>query len=89
MSLHASLIKSPAQGTVFLPRQHARRPLLGSIKSVESIKDLVPFFSHISLFSYEGVYSSVTIGASGMAAGGMVDWEAVERTLMEEMFDGR
>lgn len=99
MAHHASLLRSPgvpARGTPSATRQHSRRPLLGSVRSVESIKDLVPFFSHVSLFSYESVYSSVSVGAlsgaggsSSLSAGGTVDWDAVERTLMDEMFDGR
>ena len=56
-----------------------RRPLLNSIRQVDSIRDLVPFFTHVSLAMYESVYAS----------GGNVDWEAVERGLMEDMFDGR
>ncbi|KIO22523.1 hypothetical protein M407DRAFT_9910, partial [Tulasnella calospora MUT 4182] len=71
-----------------------RRPLLSSIRSIDSIKDLVPFFSHVSLFSYESVYSSAVtaVGSSigGLAAvDGAVDWEAVEQGLLEEMFEGR
>ncbi|KAG8881950.1 hypothetical protein FRB98_004046 [Tulasnella sp. 332] len=99
MAYHASLMRSPgvpANGTLSAPRQHSRRPLLGSVRSVESIKDLVPFFSYVSLFSYESVYSSVSVsvlsgagGSSNVSAGGTVDWDAVEKTLMDEMFDGR
>lgn len=71
-----------------------RRPLLSSIRSIDSIKDLVPFFSHVSLFSYESVYSSAVtaVGSSiggPLAGSGAVDWEAVEKGLIEEMFEGR
>ncbi|KAG8988872.1 hypothetical protein FRB90_002518 [Tulasnella sp. 427] len=71
-----------------------RRPLLSSIRGIDSIKDLVPFFSHVSLFSYESVYSSAVAGLGASAGGapgvgGAVDWEAVERGLVEEMFEGR
>ncbi|KAG8901218.1 hypothetical protein FRB99_005473 [Tulasnella sp. 403] len=72
---------------------HLRRPLLSSVRSIESIKDLVPFFSHVSLFSYESVYSSavssISGGSSSTPGAGSVDWEAVERTLLEEIFEGR
>ncbi|KAG9033005.1 hypothetical protein FRB95_000667 [Tulasnella sp. JGI-2019a] len=93
MTNHASLMRSPVTGPAPKIRQHSRQPLLGSVRSVESIKDLVPFFSHVSLFSYESVYSSVAVGGSGGSSsgptGGAVDWEAVEKTIMDEMFDGR
>jgi hypothetical protein len=56
-----------------------RRPLLNYMRQIESIRDLVPFFSQISVASYESVYAS----------GGNIDWEAVERGLMDDMFDGR
>lgn len=56
-----------------------RRPLLNSLRQIESIRDLVPFFSSVSISSYESVYAS----------GGNVDWEAVEKGLMDDMFDGR
>lgn len=71
-----------------------RRPLLASIRVIDSIKDLVPFFSHVSLFSYESVYSSAVTAVGSSTAGptpvgGAVDWEAVETGLIEEMFEGR
>lgn len=56
----------------------SRRPLLGSVKSIDKIKDLQPFFSCISLFAYESTY-----------AGGLVDWDAVEQGLLNDMFEGR
>lgn len=56
-----------------------RRPMLNSLRQIESIRDLVPFFSDVSISSYESVYAS----------GGSVDWEAVERGIMDDMFDGR
>lgn len=56
-----------------------RRPLLQSIHQIDSIRDLIPFFSRTSLSSYESVYTS----------GGTVDWEAVEDGLFQDMFDGR
>ncbi|KIM47693.1 hypothetical protein M413DRAFT_439360 [Hebeloma cylindrosporum] len=56
-----------------------RRPLLGTLRQIESIRDLVPFFSNVSLSSYESVYAS----------GGNIDWEAVEKSIMDDMFEGR
>jgi hypothetical protein len=56
-----------------------RRPLLNSLRQIDSIRDLVPFFSNVSISTYESVYAS----------GGNVDWDAVERGLMDDMFDGR
>jgi hypothetical protein len=56
-----------------------RRPLLNSVRQIDSIRDLLPFFSHVSIASYESVYAS----------GGNIDWEAVEKALMDDMFDGR
>ncbi|OBZ78644.1 Protein dopey-1 [Grifola frondosa] len=56
-----------------------RRPMLQSLRQIDSIRDLVPFFSTASIASYESVYHS----------GGIIDWEAVERNLLEDLFDGR
>jgi hypothetical protein len=56
-----------------------RRPILNTLRQIDSIRDLVPFFSHVSISSYESVY----------ACGGNIDWEAVESGLMRDMFDGR
>lgn len=56
-----------------------RKPMLQSVRSIDSIRDLGRFFSHASIASYESVYSS----------GGNIDWEAVEQSLLEDMFDGR
>ena len=56
---------------------HGRRPLL-TARRIESMADLEPFFSRVSLSSYEAVYNS----------GGKVDWEAVERGLEREIFEG-
>jgi len=55
-----------------------RRPLLTHVRQIQNIRDLVPFFSQVSIASYEGVYHSH----------GNVDWNAVERSLLEEMFEG-
>jgi hypothetical protein len=49
------------------------------MKTIDSIRDLVPFFSSVSISSYESVYASA----------GSVDWDAVERGLMSDIFDGR
>ncbi|TFK26748.1 hypothetical protein FA15DRAFT_255211 [Coprinopsis marcescibilis] len=56
-----------------------RRPLLGSTRQIESMRDLVPFFSSVSISSYESVYAS----------GGNVDWDAVENGITNDMFDWR
>jgi hypothetical protein len=53
--------------------------MLHSLRQIDSIRDLIPFFSGISIASYEGVYTST----------GNVDWPAVERGILEDMFDGR
>ncbi|KAJ6623058.1 Dopey, N-terminal-domain-containing protein [Mycena sp. CBHHK59/15] len=74
------LIISPSAYMATFGNQRAmRRPLLNSVRQIESIRDLVPFFSSVSISSYEGVYAS----------GGNVDWTAVEKGLMDDMFDGR
>ncbi|KAG6874376.1 hypothetical protein C0995_015112 [Termitomyces sp. Mi166 len=56
-----------------------RHPMLNSLRQIESIRDLIPFFSNVSITSYESVYAS----------GGNVDWEAVEQGILDDMFDGR
>ncbi|KAG2044595.1 Dopey, N-terminal-domain-containing protein [Suillus americanus] len=56
-----------------------RKPILRSIRQIDSIRDLVPFFSHVSISSYESVYAS----------SGNIDWEAVEQGVLDDMFDGR
>lgn len=63
----------------FKNQRPMRRPLLNSVRQIESIRDLVPFFSSVSIASYESVYASA----------GNVDWEDVEKGLMDDMFDGR
>jgi hypothetical protein len=56
-----------------------RKPILSSIRQIDSIRDLFPFFSHVSISSYESVYAS----------SGNIDWEAVEQGVLDDMFDGR
>ncbi|KAG1886069.1 Dopey, N-terminal-domain-containing protein [Suillus subluteus] len=56
-----------------------RKPILRSIRQIDSIRDLFPFFSHVSISSYESVYAS----------SGNIDWEAVEQGVLDDMFDGR
>ncbi|KAJ7687383.1 Dopey, N-terminal-domain-containing protein [Mycena rosella] len=74
------LITSPTAYTASFGEQRPmRRPLLNSVRQIESIRDLVPFFSSVSISSYESMYAS----------GGNVDWAAVERGIMDDMFDGR
>jgi hypothetical protein len=56
-----------------------RRPMLNHLRQIDSIRDLVPFFSSVSVASYESIYSS----------GGNIDWDEVERGLLSDMFDPR
>ncbi|KAJ8582095.1 hypothetical protein M405DRAFT_582865 [Rhizopogon salebrosus TDB-379] len=79
-----SNIGSPLQTSTSLafpthPNRALRRPMLKSIRQIESIRDLIPFFSHVSISSYESVYAS----------SGNIDWEAVEQGILDDMFDGR
>ncbi|PFH49049.1 hypothetical protein AMATHDRAFT_5245 [Amanita thiersii Skay4041] len=60
-------------------QQALRRPLLNTLRQIDSIRDLIPFFSNVSISSYESMYAS----------GGNIDWEAVEKGIMDDMFDGR
>ncbi|KAG8769969.1 hypothetical protein FRC12_004614 [Ceratobasidium sp. 428] len=55
--------------------QNQRRPLLGAVRRLNQLNELLPFFSHVSIALYEGVY-----------AGGTPDMETIERGLLEEMF---
>ncbi|OJT08448.1 Protein dopey [Trametes pubescens] len=72
--------RSAAQAlTPSVPSKHMRRPILHSLRQIDSVRDLVPFFSSASITSYESVYHS----------GGLVDWQAVERGLLEDLFEGR
>ncbi|KAF7303085.1 Dopey-N domain-containing protein [Mycena kentingensis (nom. inval.)] len=74
------LIVSPtANMSTFGVDRPMRRPMLNSVRQIDSIRDLMPFFSSVSISSYESVYAS----------GGSVDWAAVEEGLVEDMFDGR
>ncbi|PPQ99509.1 hypothetical protein CVT24_005299 [Panaeolus cyanescens] len=75
----ASSRSLPEQFPVATDDRPMRRPLLSNVRHIESIRDLVPFFSNISVSSYESVYTS----------GGNVDWEGVERGVLDDMFDGR
>ena len=56
-----------------------RRPLLHALRQIDSVRDLVPFFSSASIASYESVYHSYAA----------VDWPAVERSLLDDLFEGR
>jgi hypothetical protein len=53
--------------------------MLNFVRHIDSIRDLVPFFSHVSLANYESVYGSR----------GSIDWKAVEAGLMDDMFEER
>ncbi|RPD65070.1 hypothetical protein L227DRAFT_519769 [Lentinus tigrinus ALCF2SS1-6] len=61
------------------PNTQMRRPLLHCLRQIDSVRDLVPFFSTASISSYESVYHS----------GGVIDWPVVERGLLEDLFEGR
>jgi len=56
-----------------------RRPLLASLRQIDRMRDLVSFFSNVSISTYESVYASA----------GNIDWEAVEKSILDDMFDGR
>ncbi|KAG6851405.1 hypothetical protein H0H93_005803 [Arthromyces matolae] len=72
-------VPTPNLPATFPDQRPLRRPMLNSLRQIESIRDLIPFFSNVSISSYESVYAS----------GGNVDWEAVEEGILEDMFDGR
>ncbi|KAG9047301.1 hypothetical protein FS842_000675 [Serendipita sp. 407] len=73
----SSQMVSYAIETDFSTPTTLRRPFLGFVKQIGSIRDLLDFFSRISMVSYESIY-----GLGG------VDWDAVEKGLMAEMFQG-
>ncbi|KAF5384809.1 hypothetical protein D9615_001099 [Tricholomella constricta] len=75
----ANGITTPNLLTTFSDQRPLRRPMLNSLRQIESIRDLIPFFSNVSITSYESVYAS----------NGNVDWEAVEKGIMDDMFDGQ
>jgi len=56
-----------------------RRPLLRGTDVVSSVYDLGPFLSHASLASYESLYATC----------GQIDWEAVEGSVLNDIFSGR
>lgn len=53
--------------------------MLNGLHHIDSLRELLFFFSHVSIASYESVYASR----------GSVDWEAVESGILQDMFDGR
>ncbi|ETW86774.1 hypothetical protein HETIRDRAFT_30556 [Heterobasidion irregulare TC 32-1] len=69
---------SPLFATSIDEERSMRRPMLNDLRQIDSIRDLVPFFSSVSIASYESVYMS----------GGNIDWEEVERGLVGDMFEG-
>ncbi|KAG6879369.1 hypothetical protein C0992_003189 [Termitomyces sp. T32_za158] len=75
----ANGVMVPNSSTTSTDQHSLRRPMLNSLRQIESIRDLIPFFSNVSITSYESVYAS----------GGNVDWEAVEQGILDDMFDGR
>jgi len=62
-----------------LTERGLRQPLLKSVRQIDSMRDLAPFFSHISITSYEAMYASE----------GVVDWNTVEQSLVDDIFDVR
>jgi hypothetical protein len=75
-------VTSPTSAAMFESQQEQevmRRPLLGAVRQISSIRELLPFFSHVSIASYESVYGSWST----------VDWNAVEQGIVDDMFDGR
>lgn len=68
-----------ASSTSFNTKTSQKQPLLAGVRSIQSIHDLAPFFSHISIASYEALYACRT----------NVDWDNVEAGLLEQLFDGR
>ncbi|KAK7686626.1 hypothetical protein QCA50_010226 [Cerrena zonata] len=75
----SKVVDHPATATPLVESRPSRRPMLQSVRQIDSIRDLIYFFSQASIASYESVYQS----------GGNVDWDAVESALLEDMFDGR
>jgi hypothetical protein len=67
------------ENSALQPDRAMRRPLLASLRQIERMRDLVSFFSNISISTYESVYASA----------GNIDWEAVEKSILDDMFDGR
>jgi hypothetical protein len=67
------------ENSVLQPDRAMRRPLLASLRQIERMRDLVSFFSNVSISTYESVYASA----------GNIDWEAVEKSILDDMFDGR
>ena len=53
--------------------------MLTNVKQIDSVRDLISFFSSASIASYESIYAS----------GGNIDWAEVERGLNLDIFDGR
>lgn len=62
-----------------------RRPMLHDVKRMERVEELRPFLSHVSLAIYEALYA--TAGGS-VAPSYQVDMDAVEESLLRDMFDG-
>ena len=79
LGIETSSTEPDIPSTAFTGKQPMRRPMLDALRQIDSMRNLVPFFSHVSISSYESVYAS----------GGNIDWEAVERGIMDDIFDGR
>lgn len=78
-----STISVPKSTNLSTPSTNAgkkglRRPKL-TLRKIEKISDLRIFFSSISLSNFESVCDSTS---------GKVDWEQVEKVLLEDIFEG-
>lgn len=69
----------PTPSPMLAEPSRVRRPMLNKVGHINSVRDLLPFFSHVSIASYESVYGS----------DGAIDWEAVESGILDDMFDGQ
>ncbi|KAF9067320.1 Dopey, N-terminal-domain-containing protein [Rhodocollybia butyracea] len=80
-NVSSSISHSPAPNLSGFGAQQKpmRRPMLTSVRQIDSIRDLVPFFSGVSITTYESVYAS----------NGSIDWDVIEKGIMDDMFDGR
>jgi len=65
--------------SMFPSDSRIRKPLLGSLKQIESLRELAPFLSNVSISTYESIYASSST----------IDWVAVEQSIMDDLFDGR
>lgn len=76
-SLRAVIEGDPTSAPSTNGRPQPRKPSL-TLKKIDTIADLEPFFSSVSLSAYESIYHSA----------GKVDWIAVEAQLLTDLFEG-